>query len=306
MQIAHLTARRADQIAILVPQMQAAIASGIVPNTLFTSAKETINAACREGTEAFLKTGPHEQKHHQSDWLLQAYHSDAFVSGATNVPTATKRAQKAGMTEYVAYLNTLQPLCDLLNAAKPLIKKRGELPVVKTAKQLADEADRMTCQCCARGIFAATGTIAHHGYERPGYGWQTASCMGAKELPFEADRTVLGHVITALVSRRSDMKATRGQLAAEQLPITRRWTTGSRPNRESHEFSFTRGNFDIEGRDARRACGIYGDFGDLLAGELASRDRQIASIEQDIAAQRARYAGWKQTHRREGGQWVEV
>ena len=27
-----------------------------------------------------------------------------------------------------------------------------------------------------------------HGYERPGHGWQTGSCMGAKNLPFEVDR----------------------------------------------------------------------------------------------------------------------
>ena len=42
-----------------------------------------------------------------------------------------------------------------------------------------------TCQICGRGIQAKTGLIAHHGYKRPGNGWQTASCYGAKFRPYE-------------------------------------------------------------------------------------------------------------------------
>lgn len=41
------------------------------------------------------------------------------------------------------------------------------------------------CQICARAIKAKSGLIAHHGYQRPGDGWQTASCMGAKFGPYE-------------------------------------------------------------------------------------------------------------------------
>jgi hypothetical protein len=50
-----------------------------------------------------------------------------------------------------------------------------------------------TCQICARPILAKTGKIAHHGYTRPIYrsGWQTASCYGARKLPYEVDRSVL-------------------------------------------------------------------------------------------------------------------
>lgn len=42
-----------------------------------------------------------------------------------------------------------------------------------------------TCQICGRAIKANTGLIAHHGYKRPGDGWQTASCMGARHRPYE-------------------------------------------------------------------------------------------------------------------------
>lgn len=45
--------------------------------------------------------------------------------------------------------------------------------------------EKITCQICGRPIKASKGVIAHHGYKRPGDGWQTASCMGARYLPYE-------------------------------------------------------------------------------------------------------------------------
>lgn len=44
---------------------------------------------------------------------------------------------------------------------------------------------KTTCQICERDIKARTGFIAHHGYQRPGGGWQTESCWGARHLPYE-------------------------------------------------------------------------------------------------------------------------
>lgn len=52
------------------------------------------------------------------------------------------------------------------------------------------------CQICARDIKANTGIIAHHGYQRPQYqGWQTASCDGARQLPYEVSRDFIPVVI---------------------------------------------------------------------------------------------------------------
>jgi hypothetical protein len=42
-----------------------------------------------------------------------------------------------------------------------------------------------TCQICGRPIKSKNGIIAHHGYKRPEDGWQTASCNGARYLPYE-------------------------------------------------------------------------------------------------------------------------
>jgi len=53
----------------------------------------------------------------------------------------------------------------------------------------------MTCQICAREIKHKTGRIAHHGYKRPGQGWQTASCMGAGYQPYEVAYDALPRAI---------------------------------------------------------------------------------------------------------------
>lgn len=68
-----------------------------------------------------------------------------------------------------------------------------------------------TCQICGRPIKANTGTIAHHGYKRPGGGWQTASCMGAKYLPYEQSCDRIQYVIDIV---KSHLAATERALEA--------------------------------------------------------------------------------------------
>jgi len=59
--------------------------------------------------------------------------------------------------------------------------------------------EKMTCQVCGRKIKASSGIIAHHGYKRPYQsGWQTASCEGARYVPYEVSCERLREV-TAMV-----------------------------------------------------------------------------------------------------------
>lgn len=70
-----------------------------------------------------------------------------------------------------------------------------------------------TCQICARAIKANTGIIAHHGYQRPQYqGWQTASCDGARQLPYEVSRDYIPVVID-----RYKMAATNQEALADEM-----------------------------------------------------------------------------------------
>jgi len=54
------------------------------------------------------------------------------------------------------------------------------------------EQPTTTCQICGRPIKANSGLIAHHGYKRPAHqGWQTKSCFGARNLPYEVSCDVI-------------------------------------------------------------------------------------------------------------------
>lgn len=53
------------------------------------------------------------------------------------------------------------------------------------------------CQVCGlgrRGWIANAGRVPHHGYERPGWGYQTDSCAGAMALPYSVLQDPKGNV----------------------------------------------------------------------------------------------------------------
>lgn len=60
------------------------------------------------------------------------------------------------------------------------------------------EKDRRECQICGRAIKSKSGVIAHHGYQRPGMGWQTNSCAGARHLPYDVAHDVLDREIVRM------------------------------------------------------------------------------------------------------------
>lgn len=291
--------RQREALAAAVCMLEPAIAAGVVRNRDYVQAKEIINRAVEEAAASFLDTGPHHLGRGRSDWWGYVYAAEAFIHGAHEIPVALRRAREHGINAYAAFIETaLLPLHALLHAAKPMVKKKGEAghpPERKTAEQIAREVAQMTCQCCGRRFLANLGAMAHHGYKRPGDGWQTASCDGAKELPFEVSRDVLGAMITRLKDWEADAAFDRGAIEAERLPVTVTYRDDTAPSEHKARKSVnvTRETFDAV--NAEHSLGLV-DFDKLKAGDVHYRDRKIAGVRDEIAAQQARYDGWKQTH----------
>lgn len=67
----------------------------------------------------------------------------------------------------------------------------------------AHEPHKKTCPCCFRGIALQPGgfTMAHHGYRRPGLGWQTASCPGVRFRPLEVSSEGLQWLVSTMKDR---------------------------------------------------------------------------------------------------------
>jgi hypothetical protein len=207
---------------------------------------------------------------------------------------------------------------EMIEAAVALREKIKAAPEVerpvkpKTEAQLAWEAQALTCQVCGRPICAKTGVIAHHGYERPGTGYQTASCEGARELPFEVDRDALGSHIVNLRLYVEGLETVRPKVEAEEVALVWSFTDYSKPiglgGHAQTQVTVTRETFETMKAATEAKRRGYGNttFDLLKAARLRSIDSNLEMTRQAIEHQQGRYDGWKQTHRREGAEWVEV
>ena len=71
------------------------------------------------------------------------------------------------------------------------------------------------CQICGRAIRAGNGLIAHHGYTRPGNGWQTKSCFGARYRPYEVACDALVPAIESISRYLGQTQATLDDLMTD-------------------------------------------------------------------------------------------
>jgi hypothetical protein len=65
-------------------------------------------------------------------------------------------------------------------------------------RKASDPRRNSHCQVCGSPVLSNTGVIAHHGYRRPGWGWQTASCAGARFVRYEESCDRLKEVVAGL------------------------------------------------------------------------------------------------------------
>lgn len=174
----------------------------------------------------------------------------------------------------------------------------------------------MTCQCCGRKHLANKGVIAHHGFERPGSGWQTASCYGARHLPFEVSRDALGDMITALHIRKARMIEIRGQAEREEFALSLYYTDysvkanayGKRPEVRIEVTRDTFAAVKAAHADGFRRSIHHTSFESVKEDDLSDRARDIKRIGEDIIQCQARYDGWKHTHNWNAANetWIKV
>jgi hypothetical protein len=137
------------------------------------------------------------------------------------------------------------------------------------------------CQVCEREIRCSLGRIAHHGYERPGDGWQTASCMGALEPPFEQGHDALDRYLESIEAQLAALKRTHAKYEAQRLPIPNvahsSWLLGGRYGKEPPtQFEPD----DPQYEDRRRRY-------------LEHLDQQIRMMRNHVEHHRQRRATWK-------------
>lgn len=96
------------------------------------------------------------------------------------------------------------------------------------------------CQVCGREIKSKSGFIAHHGYTRPDVGWQTESCVGARQLPYEKSRDIIPKAIQSIKSfielRKAEIKEVeKGEVA---VPFFRGKVKPSHPQYKTRQKEY--------------------------------------------------------------------
>lgn len=209
------------------------------------------------------------------------------------------KAYGAGQT-----LHTTEAFVDRGAAYNAALAWRTEKSAANAAKRTGKEAAGMTCQCCGRKHLANTGVIAHHGYQRPGGGWQTASCWGARVMPFEVSRDRLGELLGYLEQHKTRLIDHRNAIEAETVSLPLSYSDYSAKadaygRRPSIDIKVTRETFDAvrkEHADGFRRSIHHHDFDSVKEDALKYSDREIKNIKDEINFQQKRYDGWKKTH----------
>jgi hypothetical protein len=194
--------------------------------------------------------------------------------------------------------------------------ERAAIKAANAARKAERAAKAATCQICARPILANTGTIAHHGYKRPGHGWQTASCFGAKYRPYEVACDALPPAIKSVEAHIARVEALLAEWlatppAAIQCDATRkgRWNESDwrvewsvlRPARFNPSAPVDRQNDKQAKPDYMpaprhsygfRPCDLK-TYAAVYAGRIAELRADIVGSKETLEHFRKRLADWK-------------
>lgn len=121
---------------------------------------------------------------------------------ATSKKLAKTKAQGTAVDAMRAVINEALPLAEAVQSLKPNVVM-GREP--SSPKPVNPSKVVKTCPCCFRSIAVVSSKMAHHGYERPGTGWQTASCPGIRFPPLEVSSEGLVWMIGALKDQRKSL-----------------------------------------------------------------------------------------------------
>ena len=173
---------------------------GRIYNVRFVQAKETLGRAVHEGWRHVLGASVYGQI--LDNKTLEELFWALSVSNVHELTSAKKKLDSTTVTGPVvelmrAYVNECWPIALAMTELKgKTIAGRvpREVPLPVNPNRL-----EMTCACCFRlqAVIGgnARGHMAHHGYERPGDGTQTRSCLGVQFQPLETSPKGLVFII---------------------------------------------------------------------------------------------------------------
>lgn len=206
-------ARNPEEFDAAVEQIIAGVETGAIRNVVFRDAKNTLSdAVCVAWNKHIEEPHFYSMPYSASDdlrdlfWISMLCLHDVI---AANKRANKNKAQGEAADAVRAFCAEALPLAQAVASLKSKVVK-GRAPGAGPAKPVNPNKIVKTCPVCLRAIAVQDGTMAHHGYERPDHGRQTASCPGIRFKPLEVSSEGLEWMIAY---RRKQLDALKRDIA---------------------------------------------------------------------------------------------
>lgn len=265
-----------------VEQVRAGVETGAIRNVVLQEAKYTLSRSVDDAwkkhvSEPYFYAGQWQEQPED----VQALYDGINIMGLHDVIAASKKVGKTTATGPAveamrAFCAEALPLSEAVASLKDKVVK-GRAPNTVPAKPENPNKVVKTCPVCFRSIAVQRGTMAHHGYQRPGQGWQTASCPGIRFKPLEVSSEGLEWLIATLRERLGKLKnAIANQATQPEFLLAKRTYSGK------HE-KITRDDPLWSRVFARHLAEIESEMGSLER-ELPMLDKKLADWKPEVQA----------------------
>ncbi len=207
--------RNPDRLSSAVRAIADGVAAGSIRNVTLNEAKHTIGDAVYKGwekhvSEPYFYAGKYES---QPD-SVREFEASIRMSGLYDVLLTHRKLSKteafgAAIDAMRSFVNECLPLAEAAERLKSKVVK-GRRDSSVSPKPINPDRVVKTCPVCFRPIAVVRGLMAHHGYQRPAIGWQTASCPGTRFRPLEQSTDGLVWSIEEQEKRLAGVKAQYG------------------------------------------------------------------------------------------------
>ncbi|MBI6882384.1 hypothetical protein [Pseudomonas putida] len=267
--------RRLQTFNEMMDILNQALEEGSIRNAVFKDVKDSAGRICDDSLEYMVKKPffwGQADNHPQE--ILDIYYK-LYVSGAHSLLSFKKKIDALTIDNECTramkkWVNEFIPLTHALESLKPNIVK-GRAPSTAPAKPVNPNKDVKTCPCCFRPIAVVASTMAHHGFKRPGQGYQTASCPGIRFRPLEISPDGLHYML--------EMHKTAKEQCEKSLADAPNITSFE----EHKRYGMKRDPVDIT-RDDSRFKSYYDNHVHGLETNIRWHTRDIEMFEARIAA----------------------
>ena len=177
---------------------------------------------------------------------------------------------------------------------KRCAKMLGIEPVAKVESGSASG----TCQCCFGAFKLPRGRMSHHGYKRPGYGYDVGYCMGERELPYEKSCEVTKALLSNVEAYLADKRDYLSRLVAGEIKALTTQVTDYSVKVRDYEMRpkksvvVNMGDGEVHNYEGRIGSSLS-SFERVHARYVYNTKRDIQAAEEQVKFLSQKIADWK-------------